>query len=49
LSPTVDFNKLCDYLEADDNILFALVFVSAAGSKIPTDLICFYNRHYAIV
>jgi predicted nucleotidyltransferase len=34
MSTTVDFNKISDFLEADDNILFALVFGSAAGSKI---------------
>ncbi len=34
MNTTIDFNKISDYLEADDNILFALVFGSAAGSKI---------------
>lgn len=33
MSPTVDFDKLSEYLEAVDNILFALVFGSAAGGK----------------
>ena len=36
MSAMVDFNKICNYLEADCNILFALVFGSVAGRKVTT-------------
>jgi predicted nucleotidyltransferase len=32
MTTTVGFDKLTEYLEADENILFALVFGSAAGT-----------------